>query len=407
MFFLITAIRIFIEYKLSLFTFKEFKNFKQLINPLFMTLAGKTGVGTLIGVSLAIYLSGYGAILWMIITGIIGSFISHFEGKMSTKYYEKKDEVVGGGYYFIEKATNRPKKAKLYAFILFLTLIIGFVMIQTSTLMESLIIIFDIPKLVLACLLLLLTYLLIKNGKKGIIHACDVIVPILCLILLSIGIYIIIKNSNLIKPYFIRIIEDAKSLKGMTLGVIIESIIIALRRGIFANESGLGTVYFSATTYKGKSEEAMGTVESIAVIFVSVVITSIVGFIIYSANLDLSIFDTRYLDGKLNGIEVLVSSFYYHLGSPGVYTLALLVFIFGLSTIIVLYFYGLNMVKYLNLKIKSKLIYFLLLLILVASFIKVKIIWYLTDILVACALIINLSSILEFFYLKNLNKKNT
>ena len=396
---------LYFSYKLNFLQLKIFKMIKYLFKnknsngdistfeSVSMTLAAQIGVGSIAGVSLAVYLGGPGTIFWMWISGIITSINSYIESVLGVLFQEKDYNKVykGGPSYYIKKGLNNHKLAYLYAFLIIISYIVGFITIQSNTIVNVTNTYLN-KYLILIILVIISSYIIFKD-VKSIAKFSSIIVPIMGLIYLFIGIIIIFNNVNKIWDMLLLIINSAFNIKSGIVGFI-TPIIIGIQRGIFACESGIGTSAIASSTTNEKPKKE-GYIQTMGVYFTILVICTITAFIIL-----LSDYQTLNIVNP-NGIEITTYAFNYHLGSIGKYILSLVTILFAYSTIISGYYYGESSLKFLINKCSKIFIFafklITIILLFIGGLINPSIIWNIVDTLVALLAIINIYSIYKLF----------
>ena len=167
-------------------------------------------------------------------------------------------------------------------------------------------------------------------------------------------------------------------------------VIIGVQRGIFATEVGLGTSAISSSL-TNDSKENQGFVHLFGNYFTSFIICTITALIIISANIDTS----SYLN--INGIEYVIDSFVYHLGSLGTIMFLIITILFAFSTIVSGYCFGELSLEFLNNNLSERNIFLFKILTIVLVFlggiISPNILWNLIDVLIGILTIINVYSI--------------
>lgn len=379
-------------------------NFKKIFTSLFtknkgnistfeslsINLAAKIGVGSLSGIALSIFIGGAGTIFWMWVITIITAVIAYIEGYLGIKYQTKKNnELIGGPSFYIKKISNGKTLAYLYSLLIIISYILGFITIQSNTIIKSLNYIFNIDKYIVLTILVLITGLIIFKGIKNIAVFSSLIVPIMGIIYIILGIYIIITNINIIPSILLNILKEAFNLKSIT-GGIITTIIIGVQRGLFATEVGLGTSAISASL-TNDTKENQGFVQLFSIYFTSLVICTITALIILTSKASI----VNYLD--FNGIEYVIESFIYHLGNIGTILFVLITILFAFSTIVSGYCFGELALDFIYKKVsKTKIIIFkiiTLILVFIGGILRANILWNLIDILIAILTIINIYAI--------------
>jgi alanine or glycine:cation symporter, AGCS family len=356
-----------------------------------MTLGARIGVGSIAGIALAIYMGGIGTVFWIWLSTIIVVPNSFCETLMGIKYHQKenKNEYIGGPAYYIKEGLNNNKLSLLYAVIIIITYIFGFLPIQANTISKSINIITNINPLYIGVILSIITGLVIMKGLKGIVNITNKMVPIMGSTYLLISIIVIIGNYSTIINVFISIIKSAFNLKSELIGVLTTAI-IGIQRGIFSNESGIGTCAITAATTDNNSK-LVGFSQMLGVYFTSLVICTATAIIIITSNYtSLNISD-------VNGIEIAMYSFKYHLSSLGPLLLVIIIFLFAFSTIITGYYYGESNLKFINNKNKQTTLLKLITIIMIflGSIMSSLFIWKLIDVLVALLAIINIYALLK------------
>lgn len=368
---------------------KEDKKNISTMDTLVMMLGSKIGVGSIAGISFAIYYGGIGSIFWIWITTIFFAMNSFLENYFAT-IYKEQDGILkkGGPSYYIKNGLNKKYLSYIYGIILIITYIIGFLSIQTNTISVLTNNIFYIDKKVIGLIVVLLSAYFIFKGLKAISNISNIIIPIMSLIYIIIGILIIILNIDKMSLFFKDIISSCFSLKEGLTGFI-ASFYIGIKRSLFACESGIGSGAILSGATDDNNMIKQGYVGVFVTYFINFVVTTITAIIIYlipKTNLNI-----------LNGIELSKYAFYYHLQEFGVVILLILIILFAFSTIVTGYYYGESTLKMFT---KNKVAIFLLKIITLfflylGSVISSLTIWGLIDLFLAILGIINCYSLFK------------
>ena len=356
-----------------------------------INLAAKIGVGSLSGVALSIVIGGVGSIFWMWIITLITGVIAYIEGYLGIKYQSKNksNNLVGGPSFYLEKVTNSKILPIFYSVLIILSYIFGFISIQSNTIVKSINYVLDINKYVILIVIVICSALIIFNGIKKIATFSAKIVPIMGLIYIFLGIYIAISNIDIIPSIIINIIKSAFNFRSLFSGFI-GCMIIGIQRGIFATEIGLGTSAISSSL-TNDNEEIQGYVQLFGIYFTTFVICTITALIVISANLDIDTYT------NINGIELVIDAFVYHLGNIGTYLFIIITILFAFSTIVSGYCFGELGLTYITNKLNKKNIFLFklltIILIFIGGIVSPNIIWNLIDIVIALLTIINLYGI--------------
>ncbi len=363
------------------------------LESLSMSLAARIGVGSLAGVALGIYLGGVGTIFWLWLSALIASPNTFAECVLAVIYRRKdeKDIYMGGPPYYIRDGLGKPNLARLSALFIGLAYIVGFMTIQANTITKSVTGIIEIYPLTVAFLIMIITAIIIFKGVKQIATISTKLVPIMGGIYTISALIIIIININQIPNILINIINAAFNLKAFGFGIL-TTIIIGIQRGIFSNEAGLGTSAIVAATTTVNRPVEIGLIQMFGVYFTTLIICSMTAFAILTSNYQtLSLTD-------VNGIEITLYAFKYHLGYFGEIIVIITIILFAFSTIITGYYYGESCFKFLISKIKPIHIFILRLatifLLLIGSIMSSLSLWQFVDILIAIVAIINLYALI-------------
>ncbi len=364
---------------------------------LMLSLAGRIGVGSISGVALAIYIGGPGTIFWIWIISLISAPLAYMESYLGVKYKEKdNNHYIGGPAYYLKKALNKPKLGAFYAILIIICYVIGYMSVQSNTIMKATYSILNAKPIIIGLGLSVISGIIIFGGIKKISNATSKIVPLMSGVYILLALFIIIKNISLVDNIFYLIIKSAFNFKSIS-GGFLSTLLMGVQRGIFSNEAGIGTGSIAAASGSDNDPKSSGRLQMIGVYITSLFICTATAIIILLSNYNsLSINDA-------NGIEIATFAFNYHLGNLGNIILSISIFLFAFSTILSGYYYGESSLKFLTnnnkiylLKILSVLIIFL------GTVLSPTIIWKFTDLFIALLAIINIYAII--YYYKNAQK---
>lgn len=402
----------FVQFRfIKMFKCLKIKNNHDTITPvesLMMVLAGRIGVGSIAGIAVSIYYGGVGSIFWMWISSIFAASLTFIETTLGM-IYQKKDTnyaCKGGPSYYIKYGLNNKILGNIYAIIIIVSDILGFISIQTNTITHSVQSIINVKGIIVGIILCIFILIVIIGGIKRIAHFSSKMVPFMTLLYLLITLFIIILNINKISSIFISVFKSAFEFKAVN-GGILGSMIIGIQRGIFSSEAGIGTgAIASATTISQSNEEKInqGYIQMLGVYITTFLICTSTAIIVLTtdiSNLNFSNF---------NGIELIQIIFTKYLGNMGNIFIFVIIFLFAFSTILSSYYNGESSLKYFIEK-PNKSLKFLKLItlfsIIFGAVTHADIIWKLIDVFVGVLAIINIYAMLK---LKNkvteiLNKK--
>ena len=347
---------------------------------LMMVLGGRIGVGSIAGIALAIYLGGIGSIFWMWIIGFISAANSFVETTLGVKYQKKNNNhYVGGPSYYIKNGLNNHKLSYVYALIIVISQIFGFLSIQANTITNSL----NINPIICGLIITLISYLIISKNTKQLFKISAKLVPIMTLIYVIASIYIIVININSIPYLLIKIVKEAFNFKSLGFGVL-SSFIVGIQRGIFSNEAGLGTGSIAASTVKSYFPATQGYVQILGIYITTFLVCTATALVILTS-------DIYFLGNNINGIEITQNAFIYHLGNMGNMIVIISIILFAFSTILSGYYDAES-----NTSIKPKYLRIIICLdLFISSIISANIIWEIVNIITALLAIINIYALLK------------
>jgi len=366
------------------------------LESLSISLGACIGVGSLAGIALAIYKGGIGTIFWILISCLFIVPNSIVENTLAIIYRKReKNNYLGGPAHYIKDGLGYKKLSLVYAILIVIAYLFGFLTIQSNTISKLFENFFRISPLLIGVIVGSITFFIILKGVKGIAKFSSFFVPFMSCIYIIISLFIFIKNINLIPEIIKNIVATAFNFKSFGYGVF-SAMIIGIQRGIFASEAGCGTVAIASGSSNIKKPIKQGLISALGVYFTVFVICASTAFIILTSNYS----EINYID--VNGIEITNNALFYHLGNFGSATLYFCLIAFSFSTIVSGYYYIESNIKFIFKNISEKFILllkvFTCLVLLIATIISPTFIWNISDILVALLTIINIFAI---FSLRN------
>jgi len=317
--------------------FKSLKNNKKEgISPLktlFLTLAGRIGVGSIAGVALAIYLGGPGTIFWMWVIALITGSLAYVETMMAIKYKikTKNNEYEGGPSYYIKNGYKSRKLALIYSIVVIIAYLVGFIPIQTNTITKVINRTVDINNIIIGILVTFISLIIIFGGIKKISNATFKIVPFMTLLYITLALISVIKNYAEIPSILNEIITSAFDLKPFLSGFMI-TMLIGVQRGIFSNESGIGLGAIAASASNSFNGVKSGYIQVLGIYITTMIICTATAFMILTSGYSLNV-------DNPNGIEITSFAFKIHFGNLGNILLIICVILFSFSTILTGYYY--------------------------------------------------------------------
>ena len=310
-------------------------------------LAATIGTGNIIGVATAVALGGPGAVLWCWLTGIFGIATKYSEGLLAIKYRVKAADgrMLGGPMYALERGLGWKWLAVLFAlFTAFASFGIGN-MVQANAISTQLHSTYSIPTAVVGVGLSALTAAVVLGGVKSIARVCGALVPFMALFYVLGCAYILWVNSAFLWPSIRLICVSAFSPAAAGGGFAGATVIMAARwgisRGLFSNESGLGSAPIVAAAAQTRNPVRQALVSSSGTFWDTVVICAMTGLVIVSSILAHS--DISYADG-----DALTRVAFSKIPYVGTTLLSIGLVTFAFSTILGWCYYGERAVEYLG-----------------------------------------------------------
>lgn len=357
-------------------------------------LAATIGTGNIIGVATAIALGGPGAVLWCWLTGVFGIATKYAEGLLAIKYREKKPDgkVIGGPMFALEKGLGWRWAAILFAiFTALASFGIGNT-VQANAIATLAYETYDISPYITGTVICLLTGAVILGGVKSIARVCATLVPLMALFYILGCIYIIGVNIDYAWPAIKLIVTSAFSPQAAGGGFVGTTVMMAARygiaRGLFSNESGLGSAPIVAAAAQTRNPVRQALVSSTGTFWDTVVICAMTGIVIVSCVL-------AYPDITFDNGAVLTKMAFSKIPIIGTPLLTFGLLTFAFSTILGWCYYGERAVEYLKGR-RWMLVYRMIFIVAVfiGSVMQLGVVWNMADCMNALMAIPNLLSLL-------------
>lgn len=357
-------------------------------------LAATIGTGNIVGVATAISLGGPGAVFWCWLTGVFGIATKYGEGLLAIKYRETTADgrMLGGPMYALEKGLGWKWMAVLFAiFTTCASFGIGST-VQANAIATITHEAYGVPTTIVGIAVSLLIAAVVLGGVKSIAKVCGFLVPFMAIFYVLGCIYILSVNGSYVWPAIKLIVESAFSPQAASGGFAGTSVMLAARygisRGLFSNESGMGSAPIVAAAARTRNPVRQALVSSTGTFWDTVVICAITGVVIVSSILAYP--DISYTDGAT--LTKMAFDKIPYVGKP-LLSFGLLTFAF--STILGWSYYGERAVEYLKGK-SWMLVYRVLFIISIfaGSVANLDVVWNLSDSTNALMAIPNLISLL-------------
>ena len=357
-------------------------------------LAATIGTGNIIGVATAIALGGPGAVLWCWLTGVFGISTKYAEGLLAIKYREvtPQGKMIGGPMYALEKGLRMRWLAVLFAvFTAFASFGIGST-VQANAISTLTSEVYTVSPYISGLVICLLTAAVVLGGVKSIARVCGMLVPFMALVYVLGCIYIIGVNAQYVWPAIKLIVEAAFTPEAAGGGFIGSTVMTAARfgiaRGLFSNESGLGSAPIVAAAAQTRNPVRQALVSSTGTFWDTVVICALTGIVIVSSVL-------AYPDITFESGSTLTKEAFAKIPFIGTPLLTFGLATFAFSTILGWCYYGERAVEYLKgyrWVIAYRIAYIAA--VFIGSVMSLQMVWNLADCMNALMAIPNLISLL-------------
>ena len=378
-------------------------------------LSATIGTGNITGVATAIAFGGPGALFWMVIAAFFGMATKYAEGLLAIKYrtIDEDGHVLGGPFYYIENGMGKKWTwlAKIFAFFGAGVGLFGIgTFTQVNSIASAVKNFFD-PDMahtvslfggnyswatvVAGVILTVCVGLVVLGGIQRIAKVSEVIVPFMAVLYVGLAVIIIIANITAVPAALASIVKSAftgSALAGGAVGSVFVAMQKGVARGIFSNESGLGSAPIAAAAARTKEPVRQGLVSMTGTFIDTIVICTMTGLSIVIAG--------SWLNPELEGVAITMDAFQKGLPFPSfvaTFSLMLCLVFFAFTTILGWNYYGERCVEYLFNRNKGVVMGYRILYILavfIGPYMTVKAVWNIADIFNALMAFPNLIALL-------------
>ena len=357
-------------------------------------LAATIGTGNIVGVATAVALGGPGAVLWCWLTGIFGMSTKYAEALLAVKYRVQAPDghYYGGPMYALERGLGMKWLAMLFAIFTALASFGIGCTVQANSIALLAKETFGVPTWIVGIFVCVLTACVILGGVKAIAKVCTVLVPFMAALYVLGCIAILCMNGNYVWPAIQLIVQSAFNPSAAGGGFVGATVMMAARygiaRGLFSNESGMGSAPIVAAAAQTRNPVRQALVSSTGTFWDTVIICALTGIVLVSSILAYP--EITYDDGA--ALTKVAFSKIPYIGAP-LLTFGILTFAF--STILGWSYYGESAVNYIE-KRKTNRFYRILYIVFLffGSIINLDIIWNIADCMNALMAIPNLVALL-------------
>lgn len=354
-----------------------------------ISTASRVGVGNIAGVAIAIVLGGPGAIFWMWLIALLGSATGFVESTLGQIYKEplKTGGFHGGPAYYIRNGLKSPVLAICFAILISITYGLIFNSVQANTIAASLGA-FNIDTNTTAIVLALLSGAVIFGGATRIAKITEWIVPIMAGLYILTSVFIVIMNIHELPHAFSVIFTSAFDPTAFGGGFMGAAMMNGIKRGLFSNEAGMGSVPNAAAAADASHPVKQGLIQAFGVFVDTMFVCSASAFIVLITG--------DYAHSGLTGIALVQSNLASQLGDWAAPVMAIFIFMFAFSSIVGNYYYGeINIAHITKNKVYLNIFrVFVMILVFIGSVSELSLVWNVADLFMALMALSNLVAIL-------------
>ncbi len=364
-----------------------------------ISTASRVGVGNIAGIAIAITLGGPGAIFWMWVIALIGSATGFVESTLAQIY--KVPYRIGGYHggpaYYIKNALRQPFVAAIFAVLISITFSLTYNSVQSNTITSAIVVAFDLQSYldgyenyITGLVLCILVSMIIFGGVQRIARVTEFMVPIMAVLYILIAFVIICMNISAVPDMLYLIVHDAFHPQQAVAGGFGAAILTGVKRGLFSNEAGEGSVPNAAACATTSHPVKQGLIQAFGVFIDTLVICTASAAIVLLSN--------QYeIGGELTGINLIQASLTSQLGAWAGYFMTFTIVLFAFSSIIGNYYYGEVNIQFLtrNPFIMTLFRMFVVAMVFFGSYASLSLVWDLADLFMALLTITNLYAIVK------------
>ncbi|MBR7152580.1 MAG: alanine:cation symporter family protein [Candidatus Methanomethylophilaceae archaeon] len=251
-----------------------------------ISMGSRIGVGNIAGIAVAIMAGGPGAVFWMWVFAIIGSMTAFMESTMAQLFKERKSDgtFFGSPAYCAEKGLGSRKLGVLLASLTLIMFTVGFAGVDVACVTSAIMgeVSFEGDSLIIPLILSVLTFVVIIGGMGMVAKASSAIVPLMAFGWIVTAVVLLSFNLDGIAGAFGMIFEYAFTVPAAIGGGIGTVVLTGLRRGVFSNEAGLGTVSNVSGSATVKHPVDQGFVQSFGVLLDTLLFCTLTALVILS-----------------------------------------------------------------------------------------------------------------------------
>ena len=310
-------------------------------------LASRVGVGNIAGVAIAIHLGGPGAVFWMWLTAIIGMSSAFAESSLAQLFKirdHKSGHFRGGPAYYIRQGLGQNWMAVLFSVSLIFCFGLVYNAVQSNTIAVAAQGSWSWDSHAVGVALVILSAPIIFGGIRRVSRIAEGLVPIMAVLYLLMALYVMAMNISAVPAVFGQIFGNAFRFDaaggGLLGGLISQTMLNGIKRGLYSNEAGQGSAPNAAAAAEVKHPVSRGMIQMLGVFVDTMIVCSCTAFIVLMSDLP--------ADSGLSGVQLTQAAIVSHVGGWGADFLAVVLFMFAFSTIIGNYAYAESNVKFIK-----------------------------------------------------------
>ncbi|HEX2223155.1 MAG TPA: sodium:alanine symporter family protein, partial [Thermoanaerobaculia bacterium] len=322
---------------------------------LMTALAATVGTGNIAGVAGAIAIGGPGALFWMWMTGLVGMATKYAEAVLGVKYrvVDPRGEMAGGPMYYLSRGVGGTLGKSLgWIFALFAAIAAFGIgnMVQSNSVGDALRSSFGVPPIWTGVVIAVLSALVILGGIKSIGRFTGFFVPVMIVFYIVGALVVLAINWRGLPAIFVYVIQDAfrpaAAVGGFAGATLMAAVRMGVARGVFSNESGLGTGGIAAAAAQTQEPVTQALVSMTQTFIDTIVVCSLTGFTIIASGAWMRVDPLTGVG--FTGAPLTIEAFSTGLpGTWGGYIVSIGLALFAFSTILGWSYYGERAVDYL------------------------------------------------------------
>ncbi|WP_396125171.1 alanine/glycine:cation symporter family protein [Clostridium sp. CX1] len=361
-------------------------------------LSATVGTGNIVGVATAIKVGGPGALFWMWLAAFFGMATKYAEGLLAVKYrvVDANGQMSGGPMYYIERGLNNKILAKFFALFGIGVAFFGIgTLTQVNAISQAVKISFNIPIIITVAVITVLVAMVTLGGIKSISKTAEFIVPFMAIFYVLGSLLVLVINIKVLPAAILLVIKSAFTSTAATGGFLGATVMMAIKsgisRGVFSNESGLGSAPIAAAAAKTKSCVRQGLASMTGTFIDTIIICTMTGLVLIVTDA----WSSNTAGADMTNLAFTTGLPLFPAAGQFIVTIGLIFFAF--TTILGWNYYGERCTEYLF-GVKAIKYYKVIFIIIIAAgaipFLKLDLIWKLADIVNGLMAIPNLIGII-------------